>query len=132
MDATNERNPDAGWKSKGRPQSTLARDFSAALDEMFKLNGVGALEESVVQKKDTVQSQQYQLEDLETKLREADARLKQLEAKHKHHRTQSEMKFGGRQRQPVPSLFNADDEDSSGDSDAHGRSSPQEERARQH
>jgi hypothetical protein len=29
---------------------TLARDFSAALDEMFKLNGVGALEESVVQK----------------------------------------------------------------------------------
>ncbi|KIW58106.1 hypothetical protein PV05_02656 [Exophiala xenobiotica] len=130
MDATNERNPDAGFKSKGRPQSTLARDFSAALDEMFKLNGVGALEEAVVQKKDTVQSQQYQLEDLETKLREADERLKQLEAK--HHRTQSEMKFVGRQRQPVSSLFNADDEDSSGDSDAHGRSSPQDERARQH
>lgn len=31
---------------------TLARDFSAALDEMFKLNGIGALEQAVEEKYD--------------------------------------------------------------------------------
>ncbi|KIW40017.1 uncharacterized protein PV06_08573 [Exophiala oligosperma] len=130
MDASHNMNADAGWKSNNRPQSTLAQDFSATLDEMFRLNGVSALEDSLVQKKDTVQSQQYQLEDLEAKLREADQRLKQLETKHR--RTQSEMKFGGRQRHPVSCLVNADDEDSSGESDALGRSSPEDERSRQH
>lgn len=29
---------------------TLAQDFSATLDEMFRLNGVSALEDSLVQK----------------------------------------------------------------------------------
>ncbi|KAL6247723.1 hypothetical protein RBB50_005071 [Rhinocladiella similis] len=130
MEASHNMNADAGWKSKNRPQSTLAQDFSATLDEMFRLNGVSALEDSVVQKKDTVQSQQYQLEDIEAKLREADQRLKQLETKHR--RAQSEMKFGGRQNHPVSSLANADDEESSGESDALGRSSPQDERSRQH
>jgi len=31
-------------------RSTLARNFSAALDDLFKLNGIGALEDSVEQK----------------------------------------------------------------------------------
>ncbi|KIX05552.1 uncharacterized protein Z518_06424 [Rhinocladiella mackenziei CBS 650.93] len=122
--ATNDINPDAGWKFNARPQSTLARDFSAALDDLFKLNGIGALEESVVQKKDTVQSQRYQLEDLDAKLRETDEKLKRLEAKQ---RRQSQMT--GQHRHPVSSLFSTDNdaEDSSGDSDAQGRSSPQGE-----
>jgi len=127
MSTANDINPDAGWKPNGRPQSILARDFSAALDDLFKLNGIGALEESVEQKKDTVQSQRYQLEDLDAKLRETDHKLKRLEAKH---RRQSQMIDAARQgRQPVSSLFAADNEAeySSGDSDAQGRSSPQED-----
>lgn len=30
--------------------SILARDFSAALDDLFKLNGLGALEQAVEEK----------------------------------------------------------------------------------
>jgi len=125
MSTSNDVNPDAGWKPNGRPQSIIARDFSAALDDLFKLNGLGALEKAVEEKKDTVQSQRYQLENLDAKLRDADERLRRLEARH---RRQSQMmgppRHGG---QAVSSVLPVDNEaeDSSGDSDAQGRSSPQ-------
>ncbi|KIV84115.1 hypothetical protein PV11_06087 [Exophiala sideris] len=88
MSSSNDRSMDAAWKPNGRPESALARDFSAALDEMFNLNVVGALEQAVEEKKDTVQSQKYQLEGLEARLRETDEKLKQLAAKHRRNQSQ--------------------------------------------
>jgi len=128
MSPSNEMRSEAEYKaSNARPQSILARDFSAALDDLFKLNGIGALEESVEQKKDEVQSQKYQLEDLDAKLRETDEKLKRLEAnRHEHPRQMTGASRHG--RQPVSSHSPADDEDeddSSGDSDAQGRFSSQ-------
>ncbi|KIW62647.1 hypothetical protein PV04_10804 [Phialophora macrospora] len=120
MNTASEQNPDAGFQPNGRPQSTIALDFSAALDDLFKLNGIGALEESVEQKKETVNTRKYELEDLETKLREADNKLKHLKAKHQ--RQQSQQLF---KRTSVASPTSPEpEEDSSGDSD-QGRSPPQ-------
>ncbi|KAL2421698.1 hypothetical protein ABEF95_001461 [Exophiala dermatitidis] len=112
---------DSDFQPNGRPQSTLARDFSAALDDLFKLNGIGALEESVEQKKDTLQTQKYQLDDLDARLRETDERLKRLEAKH-HRQLQAS---STPPRQPVSSTLPTDyDGEDSGDSDVHAQSSP--------
>ncbi|KAH0848938.1 hypothetical protein AYO21_08732 [Fonsecaea monophora] len=129
MDASNEVNPDAGWQPNGRPQSTIALDFSATLDDLFKLNGIGALEEAVVQKQDTVLSQRYELETLETKLREADEKLKRLEAKHRRQQSTVITK-----RKPVSAnafglADNETEEDSSGDSDGQQGRSPSSARA---
>lgn len=121
------------------------------MDDLFKLNGISALEETIEQKydldrgphptsatnnihcrKDTVQSQRYQLEDLDAKLRDADAKLKHLEAKHRRQQSQV-MGTPPREyqnRTAVSSAFarnNDAGEDSSGDSDGQGRSSPQQE-----
>lgn len=129
MSTTGENNPDAGFQPNRRPQSTIALDFSAALDGLFKLNGIDALEESVEQKKETVTSQRYELEDLETKLREADAKLKHLEAKHR--RQQSQQLFTHRKPAVVTPTFGPggnDTEEDSGDSDAQQGQSPQQYR----
>ncbi len=93
-------------------------------------------------RRDTVQSQRYQLEDLDAKLREADAKLQHLEANatatasHRRHLSQAmgttpHHQYQG--RKPVASGPGRDqdtEEDSSGDSDAQGRSSPQQEEGR--
>jgi hypothetical protein len=150
---------------------TIALNFSAALDDLFKLNGIGALEESVEQKygfphpllgrnpteghpsmsilsyaalgskwryadkpsvncrKGNVLSQRFELEDLETRLRETETKLKRLEANHRRH--QSHQIFT--QRKPVAASDfvppgNEIEEDSSGDSDAQQGRSPQQYR----
>lgn len=129
MSASKNFHLDDGWTISGRPQSTLARDFSAALDDLFKLNGVGALEESVEQKKETLQSQKHQIEDLDAKLRETDEKLRSLEAKCQRHVQMSI----NRRRQPVSSVFPADNDAdyTSGDSDTHRQSSqPHDVRSR--
>jgi len=69
-----------------------------------------------------VQSQQYQLEDLDAKLREADQKLKRLEATHRRQQSQLMMNSPRLSQHPVSSHYGA--EDSSGESDAQGRSSP--------
>ncbi|OAP55289.1 hypothetical protein AYL99_10262 [Fonsecaea erecta] len=129
MSTSNETNPDAGWQPKGRPQSTIALDFSAALDDLFKLKGIGALEESVVQKQDTVLSQRYELETLETKLREADEKLKRLEAKHRRQQSQMITKRKPVSADTFSAAGNDTEEDSSGDSDGQQASSPSSVRA---
>lgn len=65
--------------------------------------------------------QKYQLHDLDTKLKEADERLKRLEAKH---RRQSQM-ISAAAVARARATYRESDDDSSGDSDAQGRSSPQ-------
>ncbi|ETN43485.1 uncharacterized protein HMPREF1541_02644 [Cyphellophora europaea CBS 101466] len=106
----------------------MARSFSAALDEMFKLEGVGALELSLEKKKDEVDSKKYQLDNLESQLRETEQRLKEMEAKH---RRRSQM-LGTSRRSPIQDVFSEGPEtDESGDSDAQGRSSPSDGGGRQ-
>ncbi|MCJ1372864.1 hypothetical protein MMC20_004090 [Loxospora ochrophaea] len=70
-------NDEEGWKSNGRPQSTMALNFSAALNDAFNMdNSLDGLVESVEQKKKAVTSQSQELEALEARLRETEERLK--------------------------------------------------------
>jgi len=71
-------NPDRDWKPSGRPQSTVARNFSIDLDNLFKIDGgLDNLDRTVFQKKQAVSSHTQELEALEAKLRETEERLKQ-------------------------------------------------------
>ena len=80
----------------------------------------------LVHRQDNVQTQRFQLDDLDAKLRETSERLRRLETKHR--RQQSQIMMAQQQRSSVTSQYAADNEgedDSSGDSDALGRRSPQ-------
>jgi hypothetical protein len=72
----------------------MALNFSSALDEMFKLNGLGALELSVEEKKSEVSHQKLQLSDLESRIRETTECLRRLEAKHRRYSTQNSLSLG--------------------------------------
>ncbi|KAG7008114.1 hypothetical protein G7Y79_00007g022390 [Physcia stellaris] len=68
------------YKPNGRPQSNIAQSFSASLNETFDIENNPRLEgllQSVEEKKQAVTSQSQELEALETKLRETEARLNQ-------------------------------------------------------
>jgi uncharacterized protein YdaU (DUF1376 family) len=102
------------------------------------ITGAPSLTHLTTCRKDTVQSQRYQLEDLDAKLREADARLQHLEANatqgHRRHQSHAVASTTTsphlyQSRKPVASVPRRDhdaEDDSSGDSDAQGRSSPQQ------
>ncbi|RDW82466.1 hypothetical protein BP6252_03578 [Coleophoma cylindrospora] len=70
---------DRDWKpSSTRPQSTMARSFSAALNDLFKLddNSIVELDRAVDKKKQAVSTQTSELEALEARLRATEERLK--------------------------------------------------------
>ncbi|TEA21047.1 hypothetical protein C8034_v007513 [Colletotrichum sidae] len=69
---------DRDWVPNGRrPQSTIARSFSAELMDIFRIdNSVADLDEKLHQQKQNVQSQTDELEALERRLREMEERLK--------------------------------------------------------
>ncbi|KAF2732023.1 hypothetical protein EJ04DRAFT_441788 [Polyplosphaeria fusca] len=70
--------PDRGWKPNNRPQSTMARNFLSELDDLFKINGsIDDLDNNVHQKKQAVTTHSQELEALEARLRETEARLQQ-------------------------------------------------------
>lgn len=71
-------------------------------------------------RKDEVHNKKFQLDSLDQQLRETEARLKDLETKHKR---RSQMFSSG--RSPIQEVFSETDE--SGDSDTYGRSSPSDE-----
>ncbi|KAF7507427.1 hypothetical protein GJ744_010486 [Endocarpon pusillum] len=72
---------DDSWRASGRPVSTIARSFSAALDEAFFMKPVlDNLSQSVAQKQQSVSTQKTELEELEARLRETEARLKAQQA----------------------------------------------------
>ncbi|GAB7352844.1 hypothetical protein MBLNU459_g3453t1 [Dothideomycetes sp. NU459] len=61
-----------------RPESIIARNFSADLDSLFGLNSgatIGHLSQNVEQKKRNVSSQEQELQAIEDRLREAEQRL---------------------------------------------------------
>jgi len=69
---------DRHWKPSGRPQSTIARNFSVDLDNLFKIDGdLDTLDRTVHQKKQAVSTHTQELQALEAKLRETEERLKQ-------------------------------------------------------
>ncbi|KAI9891965.1 MAG: hypothetical protein M1814_002160 [Vezdaea aestivalis] len=68
---------DRDWKPSRRPQSTMARSFSAALHNMFDLDdSLGGLSLSIEQKKQAVSSQNRELEALEARLKRTEELLK--------------------------------------------------------
>lgn len=73
--------PDHGWKPNNRPQSTMARNFLSELDDLFKINGsIDDLDNNVAQKKQAVTTHAQELEALEARLRETEARLQQAKS----------------------------------------------------
>ncbi|KAL2046908.1 hypothetical protein N7G274_000926 [Stereocaulon virgatum] len=76
-------NDDGDWKPNGRPQSTMARNFSASLNDAFAINdnSLDGLLQSVEQKKQAVNSQSQELEALEARIRETEERLKQQQSR---------------------------------------------------
>ncbi|KAK8165470.1 hypothetical protein IWX90DRAFT_165214 [Phyllosticta citrichinensis] len=70
--------PDREWVPKNRPQSTVAQNFSAALDDIFNLNGkFDDVDKNLDQKQQTLATKNAELEALEARLRAAEERLKQ-------------------------------------------------------
>ncbi|KAI1855199.1 hypothetical protein JX266_000064 [Neoarthrinium moseri] len=69
---------DSDWKPNGRrPQSTIARTFSAELEDLFRIdNSVADLDANVNKKKQEVTTQTSELEALERRIREMEERLK--------------------------------------------------------
>ncbi|KAH8195954.1 hypothetical protein TruAng_009874 [Truncatella angustata] len=90
------------WKPNGRrPQSTIARTFSAELEDLFRIdNSIADLDNKVATKKQEVNSQASELEALERRIREMEERLK--------HGTQATGAAGASpraQRSPIGSAF---------------------------
>ncbi|CAF9922199.1 MAG: hypothetical protein HETSPECPRED_004995 [Heterodermia speciosa] len=104
------------YKPNGRPQSTIAQNFSLSLNETFAIDDNPKLEgllQSVQEKKQAVTSQSQELEALDAKLRETEARLNQ---KKKQSRTSSPTGITGetssaQRRKPVPSGFGGQEDD---------------------
>jgi len=68
---------DREWKPNARPQSTMARSFSLALNDLFKIdNSLADLDAAVSEKKQQVSSQTSELEALEARLKATEERLK--------------------------------------------------------
>ncbi|KAF2762249.1 hypothetical protein EJ05DRAFT_473169 [Pseudovirgaria hyperparasitica] len=104
--------PDAGWKSKNRPQSTVARNFSAALDDLFKMdNDLDSLSKNVHQKKQAVTSQSAELEALEARLKAAEERLKNAG---KNPAPFPNSRKNSQRRTPVKGAFGEDGDGSNG------------------
>ncbi|KAI0910202.1 hypothetical protein F4823DRAFT_379947 [Ustulina deusta] len=76
MDRTDEE-LDRDWVPSGRrPQSTIARSFSAELMDIFRIeNSVADLDEQVDKRKQQVSTGQTELQALEARLKEMEARL---------------------------------------------------------
>jgi len=69
---------DRDWKPNGRrPQSTIARSFSAELVDIFRIeNSVADLDEQVDKRKQIITTQTTELEALEARIREMEQLLK--------------------------------------------------------
>ncbi|KAI0101895.1 hypothetical protein GGR51DRAFT_563107 [Nemania sp. FL0031] len=76
MDRTDEE-LDRDWVPNGRrPQSTIARSFSAELMDIFRIdNSVADLDEQIDRRKQQVNTGQTELQALEARLKEMEARL---------------------------------------------------------
>lgn len=72
---------DKEYTPNGRPQSTMARSFSLALNELFKIDdSIADLDAKVFEKKQALSSQTSELEALEARLRATEERLKARQA----------------------------------------------------
>ncbi|GAW13225.1 hypothetical protein ANO14919_026050 [Xylariales sp. No.14919] len=101
MDRSDEE-LDRDWVPNGRrPQSTIARSFSAELMDIFRIeNSVADLDEQLNKRKQQVTSGQTELQALEARLKEMEARLQ----------TSKPSGSGGSpqaQRQPLTSTFDS-------------------------
>ncbi|KAH7357291.1 hypothetical protein BKA65DRAFT_393352 [Rhexocercosporidium sp. MPI-PUGE-AT-0058] len=68
---------DREWKPSNRPQSTMAKSFSLALNDLFKIdNSITDLDAAVSEKKKAVSTQTSELEALEARLKATEERLK--------------------------------------------------------
>ncbi|KAI9839446.1 MAG: hypothetical protein M1819_002071 [Sarea resinae] len=94
---------DPEWKPSGRPQSTLARSFSAALHDAFMIDtSIDTMSAAVEEKKRAVTTRNMELEALEARLRETEERLKKSRATSPHSGQNSP-----HQRTPLGSTFAA-------------------------
>ncbi|KAF3765741.1 hypothetical protein M406DRAFT_356037 [Cryphonectria parasitica EP155] len=78
VDFMSDEELEKDWKPNARrPQSTIARSFSAELEGIFRIdNSVADLDAKLDERKHTVQTQATELELLEQRIREMEERLK--------------------------------------------------------
>ncbi|PSR80076.1 hypothetical protein BD289DRAFT_485222 [Coniella lustricola] len=78
LDFMSDEQLEKDWKPNARrPQSTIARSFSAELEGIFRIdNSVAELDAKLDERKHTVQTQASELEALEQRIREMEERLK--------------------------------------------------------
>lgn len=97
---------DREWKPTGRPQSTMARSFSLALNDLFKIdNSVADLDAAVSEKKQKVSSQTSELEALEARLKATEERLKAAASARVSPNGKPSGRSSPRPRQPVGDAF---------------------------
>ncbi|KAI0154286.1 hypothetical protein GGR57DRAFT_110245 [Xylariaceae sp. FL1272] len=99
MDRTDEE-LDRDWQPNGRrPQSTIARSFSAELMDIFRIeNSVADLDEQIDKRKQQVTTGQSELQALE-------ARIKEMEERLKSGKTGTATSSPRAQRQPLSNTF---------------------------
>ncbi|KAJ5037985.1 uncharacterized protein L3040_006860 [Drepanopeziza brunnea f. sp. 'multigermtubi'] len=69
---------DREYKPSGRPTSTMAKSFSLALNDLFKIdNSLADLDAAVSEKKKAVSTQASELEALEARIKATEERLRQ-------------------------------------------------------
>ncbi|KAL9601472.1 MAG: hypothetical protein Q9179_002864 [Wetmoreana sp. 5 TL-2023] len=96
-----------GSGSAGAPQSSIARTFSADLNNAFSMDkNLDGLVQSVEQKKQAVSSQSQELEALEARLRETEEKLKEKQSSP----TGKGTTVTGRQRQTVAASHSTQDQ----------------------
>ncbi|CAN8104260.1 unnamed protein product [Discula destructiva] len=78
VDFMSDEELEKDWKPNARrPQSTIARSFSAELEDIFRIdNSVADLDAKLDERKQVVQTAASELEALEARIREMEQRLK--------------------------------------------------------
>ncbi|KAH7237550.1 uncharacterized protein BKA55DRAFT_694038 [Fusarium redolens] len=111
---------DRDWQPSGRrPQSTIARSFSAELMDIFRIeNSLTDLDQQVHDKKQTVDKNTEELASLEARIREMEDRLRRSGGSTQHRsplpqvQTQTANQSQTQQQQQQPSSLDAPTDDS--------------------
>ncbi|KAM5345724.1 hypothetical protein ACJ41O_011585 [Fusarium nematophilum] len=103
---------DRDWQPNGRrPQSTIARSFSAELMDIFRIeNSISDLDQQVHTKKQTVDKNTEELASLEARIREMEDRLRRSQ--------------GGSSRSPITSQFQATGQNQNQNQSQHQQQNP--------
>lgn len=113
---------DSNWQPNARrPQSTIARSFSAELMDIFKIDeSVADLDDRVDKRKQTISMQTNELQSLEQRLREMEERLRSANSGNSSVASSNTGSPPQNQRHPVAGAFHAPSSPSKGEGQQSG------------